>query len=63
MKETSHNDVITEVNKCVRCGKNHRVHFKPFKKKGATFTHWGECPNTNEPILMFISKLGEKHSI
>lgn len=41
---------------CARCGNEHLVRFKPFRVPMAageiTFTHWGMCPTTREPILM-----------
>lgn len=38
---------------CARCGRNHdRVEFKKFQVPCASWTHWGFCPNTGEPILL-----------
>lgn len=47
------------VNGCARCGESHEVEFLPFAKSvieldDETLTHWGMCPNLNEPILMRI---------
>lgn len=46
------------VIKCARCSGNHDVSFQKFKKPmtiGAlTFTHFGLCPVTNEPIMMYF---------
>jgi len=50
--------VITEVRNCARCGKYHKkIVFTPFTGKGPRFyTHWGKCPITKEPILMYTKK-------
>lgn len=41
---------------CARCGSNHdSIEFKKFKKKPPKYTHWGMCPITNEPVLMFLT--------
>ncbi|HSE43692.1 MAG TPA: hypothetical protein VLA89_00025 [Gemmatimonadales bacterium] len=41
---------------CARCGQDHQVRFKPFKRPmvvgESELTHWGMCPVTREPILM-----------
>lgn len=46
-----------KIKKCVRCGESHpRVEFKEFINMPVRlpYTHWGMCPVTNEPILMYI---------
>jgi len=50
--------IITEVRNCARCGEYHKkIVFNPFIKKGPRFyTHWGKCPITKEPILMYTKK-------
>jgi hypothetical protein len=44
------------IEKCARCGKNHRrILYKKFKRAvqaNVEYTHWGLCPRTKEPILM-----------
>jgi hypothetical protein len=40
--------------KCARCGENHIVKFKKFKRPINNWTHWGICPVEKEPILMQI---------
>lgn len=47
------------VRSCARCGQTHKVHFEKFAQNpiiayGDIMTHWGMCPNINEPILMRI---------
>ncbi len=47
------------VKRCARCGDDHEVEFFEFKGNPVvsgeeTSTHWGVCPNLNEPILMHI---------
>jgi hypothetical protein len=46
---------ITEVESCARCGKNHEsVFFKVFSRENPRYSHYAECPETKEPILMRI---------
>lgn len=57
--------MITTVENCARCGNTHNdVEFKRFAQNpvkhidgnllNTQITHWGMCPNLNEPILMRI---------
>lgn len=40
---------------CARCGKDHDpIPFVLLTNPPAGITHFGECPELNEPILMFI---------
>lgn len=43
-----------KVANCARCGKTHEVEFNRFTQPIDDCTHWGMCPNLNEPILMRI---------
>lgn len=53
-----------KVKDCARCGQDHDVNFSEFRKPVVisnpymkrTLTHWGNCPNTGEPILMYMTK-------
>ena len=49
--------ITAKVTNCARCECNHRkVVFRKFKKQQPPkYTHWGTCPKTKEPILMFIT--------
>lgn len=54
--------VVVGVTDCARCGKDHpdgggEITFLPFVRPvvdfdGTIWTHWGECPNTGDPILL-----------
>lgn len=51
----------TIVSNCARCGDTHEVEFREFAKNSIgldedVLTHWGMCPNLNEPILMRIQE-------
>ena len=42
---------------CARCGGDHLIRFKEFKRGPMmlgeeSLTHWGLCPVTKEPVLM-----------
>lgn len=61
------NDWITiPVKNCVRCGKDHlKVDFFTFERppvdeSDTIWSHWGQCPHTNEPILMRYAEKTEK---
>jgi hypothetical protein len=46
---------------CARCGQDHEVEFKKFQRPiedsdSTVWTHWGICPNTDEPILLKMSE-------
>lgn len=41
------------VTNCARCGGDHRaIEYRPFTSKPPSHTHFGICPDTNEPILL-----------
>lgn len=43
------------VDACARCGDDHLcVVFTPFTNPPKPFTHFGNCPTRNEPILMIV---------
>lgn len=47
------------VRGCARCGQTHEMEFSPFTKnaiecEGDVSTHWGMCPNLQEPVLLRI---------
>jgi hypothetical protein len=41
---------------CARCQLDHTVEFLEFKTPPPKYTHWAICPNTKEPILLWIEK-------
>lgn len=52
------------VKGCARCGETHEIEFSPFAENaiecsGEISTHWGMCPNLNEPILLRIQERGK----
>lgn len=46
----------TLVQKCARCGEDHKVQFRKLRRmmEVSGHTHWAPCPNTSEPILMKV---------
>ncbi len=49
------------VANCARCGAEHHVGFTEFRRPmvygdNTQWTHWGICPNTNEPIMLRIEQ-------
>lgn len=53
------NILNSDIVRCARCNGNHKdVLFMSFKQfpiedgNGLTYTHYGVCPTTNEPMLM-----------
>ena len=49
--------MTTLVIGCSRCGEDHQVEWKQFSRPPIAdppVTHWGMCPKTNEPVLMYI---------
>lgn len=49
----------TKVRNCARCGRDHEMDFYEFSEDpidcdGVVYTHWGYCPNTNEPVLLRV---------
>ena len=65
MKDIKKQEYTTKVYNCARCGEDHKVTFKKFKSQvdcpcGQASTHWGMCPVTREPILMyFVTEFGD----
>ena len=56
--------MIIVVSGCARCGHTHEVEFKEFSRQnveigGFVETHWGMCPELNEPILMRFQPVQE----
>jgi hypothetical protein len=56
--------MIVDVSCCARCGKDHKdLEFKEFKgwlpedATGIQWTHWGMCPDLNEPIMLIIKQV------
>lgn len=50
-------ELTITVTGCARCGETHEIEFFPFAKNpidldGEISSHWGMCPNLNEPVLM-----------
>lgn len=46
-----------EVSVCPRCAANHGdVEFRTFALGDASFTHWGYCPATGEPLLVSLKR-------
>lgn len=57
--EPANNVYITEVKNCARCGGDHTIPFHQFADPPEdTWSHWGMCPVTNEPLLMRILVMG-----
>jgi len=56
MATTGSNKINVDIKNCPRCGKDHEdVEFDRFGDKPiAGFTHFGSCPETNEPILVKV---------
>jgi hypothetical protein len=51
---------VTVLN-CARCGEDHEMEFYPFSQNGIDdFTHWGMCPNINEPVLLKFINAAEQ---
>lgn len=47
-------ELIIDVDKCARCGKNHsNLKFTRIYNL-IRYTHWCMCPNVNQPILLEI---------
>ena len=55
-----------DVTSCARCGGDHiEVRLLPLTREmectpgcGQTWTHWGTCPETGEPLMMRFTKAG-----
>jgi hypothetical protein len=46
-------DFTVGVYGCARCGGDHvAVRFHKFSRPNPSYSHWGLCPVTGEPILM-----------
>lgn len=52
---------MSKLTNCARCGNNHEVEWielkKPMEIGNYKFTHWCLCPDTDDPILMYIVKV------
>lgn len=49
--------MILKIDTCARCNKDHlAVEFHRFRNPPMTYTHWGVCPETKEPILMYVEQ-------
>ena len=45
--------VTLPVKNCARCGGDHPIiQYRPFTSKPPSYTHFGTCPDTGEPILL-----------
>ena len=56
-------EIRFEVKNCARCGGNHFIKGIPLKHpEFGEFSHWGTCPNTNEPLLIIIEQVLEDES-
>lgn len=45
------------VNRCARCGQDHElVAFNVLLNHPEDITHFGTCPNTQQPILMLMKE-------
>lgn len=42
------------VKHCARCQQDHRIDFLKLVSPSSGITHWGTCPETQEPILLTI---------
>jgi len=56
-EELGPNVVQSPLTGCACCGGDHKqITFLPFVRpkeiEGLTFTHWGTCPTTQDPILL-----------
>lgn len=65
--------IIKDVYMCSRCGENHtQIAFIKFIRPittvdehlGAlTFTHWGQCPSSSDPILFAVVQKRENEDV
>lgn len=47
--------VLVNVKRCQRCSADHeQMRFYPLANPADNFEHWGECPETNQPVLLQI---------
>lgn len=52
-------DMLAYIQDCARCGMDHEVLMKKFKRPVREWTHYSLCPITHEPILMKIVEVEE----
>ena len=51
------------INGCARCGEDHPVTYRKFKKSNVPGYHmWAMCPVLDEPIMITIIKDGNEES-
>jgi hypothetical protein len=49
-------NLTTNIGFCARCGKDHpNLEFVKFARSAGRDTHWAQCPETGEPILLSVS--------
>lgn len=46
-------NMTIEINKCARCGGDHKLTFEPLTNHDR-YTHWSLCPIVSQPILMIV---------
>lgn len=58
-------DVKADMKRCGRCHRDHKqmvfmkfVKHPPTDSGGQTYTHWGLCPNTGEPVFVALQIKG-----
>lgn len=44
------------IQNCARCGGEHTIVFRKLRRACESWTHWGTCPETGEPVMMEIEK-------
>ena len=49
-------DLILFVQHCASCGASHHIEFKELDYPDAGWTHVGNCPNTDRPVLVRIQQ-------
>lgn len=57
--------MIVSIKNCARCGTDHidlefnKFINNPIECDDHVYTHWGKCPVSGDPILMYISQVSE----
>lgn len=54
--EKTNNILKLFISNCARCQKHHEIEFKPLTHPNKEWTHWSICENSNEPVMLSITK-------
>lgn len=55
MTKMRRGSMIRDIHHCSRCGSTHKnMVFVKLDRACKEYTHWAECPETEQPILMRI---------